>query len=71
MLELLAAALRRDLEERKLWHSLPHRSRSRACDLRKRRACGDGCGRGGVFARPARLARAPGTLVEPCGRIPA
>lgn len=48
MLELLAAALRRDLEERKLWHSLPHGSRSRACDLRKRRARGDGCGRGGV-----------------------
>lgn len=48
MLELLAAALRRDVEERKLWHSLPHGSRSRACDLRKRRARGDGCGRGGV-----------------------
>lgn len=48
MLELLAAALRRDTEEPKLWHSLPHGSRSRACDLRKRRARGDGCGRGGV-----------------------
>lgn len=48
MLELLAAAPRRDLEERKLWHSPPHGSRSRACDLRKRRARGDECGRGGV-----------------------
>lgn len=52
MLELLAAALRRDTEERKLWHSLPHGSRSRACDLRKRRARGDGCGRGGVSRAP-------------------
>lgn len=52
MLELLAAALRRDTEERKSWHSLPHGSRSRACDLRKRRARGDGCGRGGVSRAP-------------------
>lgn len=55
MLELLAAALRRDLEERKLWHSLPHGSRSRACDLRKRRARGDECGRGGVSRAPRAL----------------